>query len=221
MAALGTTLERGTIVQVLEVVPNMQHPGGGHFDIRFINELGEERKQRFWRGGKAFTEAENEALVNWSSGGGRRGGRVRRGGSISGELTMNVVAGIAAAYLSDAAYNAYVDEGWEAGMALSKRVGFGRALQLYGMLGELPPGETFTFQHGGTTYHVMMAQDKSGQWYFTVWHQESHWSWMSWADIPEMVWDIQPGQVPAFHNPLSRWPQVLSYSRLLREPEVA
>jgi hypothetical protein len=102
-----------------------------------------------------------------------------------------MIAAFIASYLAEAEYNAYIDEGWQVGMALATRVGMGRALQLYGMLGELPPGQVFTFENNGTTYHVEMVQDKSGQWYFTVWHEESSWSWASWDTVKYMEWDIK------------------------------
>jgi hypothetical protein len=69
------------------------------------------------------------------------------------------------------------------------------------MMGELPSGTSFTFVNGGTTYHVQMMQHNDGQWYFTVWHLESSWSWASWSTVNEMKWDITDGQVPAYHNP--------------------
>jgi hypothetical protein len=60
------------IREVTDVAEDLQHEGGGHYDVYYIEEgTGAERKQRYYPDGTPFTDEENERIVeggtsNWS-----------------------------------------------------------------------------------------------------------------------------------------------------------
>jgi RHS repeat-associated protein len=109
--------------------------------------------------------------------------------------TAVIVAGV------EYANAVYAETGWASGSALAERIGYGRGLQIAGMLGELP-GDEFDIQKwDGTIMHVKI-EEQDGQRYFHAWHERSvsHW-YCLWLDSSiETVEDIKVGQVPAFHE---------------------
>ena len=61
---IGKDVGRGVPTRILSITNDMNHPGIGHFDVWFEDELGRKIKQRFHRGGIPFSEPENEFISN-------------------------------------------------------------------------------------------------------------------------------------------------------------
>jgi hypothetical protein len=95
----------------------------------------------------------------------------------------------------------YEDTGWASGSALAERIGYGRGLQIAGLLGELPSDEFDIQKWDGTIMHVKI-EEQDGQRYFHAWHEQrvSHWYYLWLDSSTETVEDIKIGQVPAFHE---------------------
>jgi hypothetical protein len=98
--------ERGTITKVKDFYYDRNYPGGAHYDVHFIDEKGNPRKQRFWRDGTPFTEAENESITT-------RQRRNRRGGSINNTALATI--GITSIIIggAEAIYDIYLEKGEE------------------------------------------------------------------------------------------------------------
>jgi RHS repeat-associated protein len=133
----GAGRDGGTIKTVTDVHYDKQHKGGAHYDVHYIDENGNARKQRFWKDGTPFTEAENESMANTSRG--KRGGpKNRRGGAIhssalrSVAITSVVVAG------ATAIYDVYVEKGAEAAETKGTAVFGCRLIRAMLHSGELP-----------------------------------------------------------------------------------
>ena len=114
----------------------------------------------------------------------------------NGSVNMRVLIMLGATQVTVGAatyfYGEYTSVGEEGGMKLATRVGLGRKLQLFGAEGLLPAGTSFVLKRqGGPDWHVLMKKER-GQWWITVWHEEGN----------KVVWDIEAGQVPAYHTPV-------------------
>jgi hypothetical protein len=84
---------------------------------------------------------------------------------------------------------------------LAERIGYGRGLQIAGLLGELPADEFDMQKWDGIIMHVKI-EEQDGQRYVHAWHEESvsHWYCLWLDNSTQTVDDIKVGQVPAFHE---------------------
>jgi RHS repeat-associated protein len=129
-----------------------------------------------------------------------RSGNIRMGATLATIGTAVVVAG------ATWALNESAQIGWDQGIPLVERAGYGRTLQLAGLLGELP-GDSFDITRwDGVVMHIEIVE-QDGQRYFHAWHEESQRVWYkAWLGSETVtVEDIQVGQVPAFHQADHGW----------------
>jgi len=141
--------------------------------------------------------------------------RIPRSGRINFQAAVALGASTIVIAGSTYVYDMYVDMGWEVGVPLAERVGYGRTLQILGLLGELPDDEFDFTKKDGTVMHVKVVE-QDGQRYFTAWHEErlSGFSWVTLLVSTPLflysyfsnnsittVYDIKVGQIPAYHAP--------------------
>ncbi len=126
-----------TVVKILRVHYDRNHPGGAHYDIDYKLSNGAIREnRRFWRDGRPLTASENRAL---NAGRRPRRGTVNLQTAAAVGLTSIIVGGV------ELVYDHYVTRGAELALNRGTALLIGRHVRAILHAGELP--EVYT-PHG-------------------------------------------------------------------------